>query len=316
LAESTSNAVQTLYNTGGTGSAAATSITSGVTYTGSIFLKKISGSIDWIQITLGANGFGLSQYVNINLSNGSIGNSSGGTARIEAHANGWYRVSWTVTANSTTTSSLTVALVGIQNTNGITRTPIYAGSSSNKFLAAMCQFEAGSFSTSYIPTTTASVVRSADVCSITGSDFSGVFNTTEGSLYAEHYQYGANTYGSIFMAARGDDAGKIQISRNSSTQAYLAIKNNANIENFVYLPSLPVGVVSKSALAYKENDSIGSVNSALSPLDTSVTLGTPIQFLIGHDAVGAGRRHNGAISAIRYYRKRLPAAKLQSLTAP
>jgi hypothetical protein len=176
------------------------------------------------------------------------------------------------------------------------------------------QLEAGSFPTSYIPTTTAPLARSADVCSITGGDFTGMFNATEGTLYAEHYQYGANTYGSIFMAVRGDDAGKIQISRSSSTQAYLAIKDNANNENFVYVPSLPVGVVSKSALAYKANDSIGSVNSALSPLDTSVTLGTPIQFLIGHDNVGAGRRHNGAISAIRYYRKRLPAAKLTQLT--
>ena len=318
VAETVVLSTHVLFNTGGSGTTGATSLINGTNYTGSIFVKKVAGSVDWIQLTLALAGFGGTQYANFNISNGTTGNFAGlaaGTApKIEAFSNGWYRCSITVAATSTTTTSSNLFLTFTNNADTATRLPSYTGSTSNKVLAAMCQFEVGSFPTSYIPTVASSVVRSADVCSITGGSFSNIFNPTEGSLYAEHYQYGANTNGSIFMAARSDDTGKIQISRTSSTQAYLAIKDNANNENFIYTPSLPVGVISKSALAYKANDSIGSVNSALSPLDTSVTLGTPTQFLIGYDTVGAGRRHNGAIAAIRYYKKRLPNAKIQALT--
>ena len=233
------------------------------------------------------------------------------SSRLTNVSGGWYRAELVFTPPSA--AAIIPRIQGTLNPTFTSFSQSYVGTSST-IIAYGIQLEAGSFPTSYIPTVASSVVRSADVCNITGTSFSNIFNLTEGSLFAAHYQYGANTYGNIFMAARTDDSGKIQIARSSSTQAYLSIKDDANFERFIYTPSLPVGVMSKSAIAYKINDSIGSVNNVLSPLDTSVTLGTPIQFLIGRDTVGAGRHHNGAIAAIRYYRKRLPNAKLQALT--
>jgi hypothetical protein len=313
LAESTSNVSQTFGNTGGTGGTSVTSITSGTTYTGSIFLKKISGSIDWVQITLGSAGFGLFQYANINLSNGSIGNSSGGTARVEAHANGWYRVSWTVTANSTTTSSLNVALAGIQNTNGTTRTPIYAGSSSNKFLAAMCQFEIGSFPTSYIPTTTASVVRSADVCSITGSDFSGFYNQSEGTIVGSGLtnQPTTNPTTLLFRSSDGTENNRVQIGMTNvvgqAVRPFIISLGTTTYNNSNGTAS--VGVERKVGTAYKTNDAISAFNGTLGTLDTTVTLPTNTNQAILFTNFGAG-----TISSLRYFKKRLSNEKLQSLT--
>ena len=47
------------------------------------------------------------------------------------------------------------------------------------------QLEAGSFPTSYIPTTTATVTRSADVASITGTNFSSWFNPNQGTFFLD-----------------------------------------------------------------------------------------------------------------------------------
>lgn len=50
------------------------------------------------------------------------------------------------------------------------------------------QLEVGQFPTSYIPTTTAALTRSEDVCSITGSDFTDLWNTSGGTVLVD-YQY-------------------------------------------------------------------------------------------------------------------------------
>jgi hypothetical protein len=318
LAESTSNVFQSFNNTGGAGGTGGTSITSGTTYTGSIFLKKISGSIDWLQITLGANGFGLSQYANINLSNGSIGNSSGGTARVQAHANGWYRVSWTVVANATTSTSLSVVIAGIQNTNGTTRTPQYTGSASNRFLAAMCQFEAGSFPTSYIPTTTASVVRSADVCSITGSDFSGFYNQSEGTLFAgvapqpitqlaAVLLVNTNTFNNIQSISKADGGGSTSGLRWVLTQNPPLVTAATSLDE--------ANVFAKLSMGYKSGDSALYYNNKFGSSTSSVfTSIAPTQMQIG--SRDSQRFINGHISEVKYFKKRLSNEKLQSLTAP
>jgi hypothetical protein len=47
------------------------------------------------------------------------------------------------------------------------------------------QLEAGAFSTSYIPTTTATVTRSADVASISGSNYNSWANNNEGTIFSD-----------------------------------------------------------------------------------------------------------------------------------
>jgi hypothetical protein len=313
ITESTTSGVQTIANSGSTTANGGTSVTTGTTYTGSIFLKKVAGSIDWVQITHGSVGFGTSQYANINLSNGTIGNSSGGTARVETYANGWYRVSWTAVATATTTTSLGVIAVFIQNTNGTTRTPSYAGSTSNKFLAAMAQFEVGSFPTSYIPTTTGSVVRSADVCSIAGSDFTGFWNQNEGTIFADSAHI-ASPFPTTVMANSGANSNQVAIFRQSSSTCTFGVASGglySVTENFSITSNQSVKMIG----AYSSANSRAALNGNLSGLDTSVVVPTNLTRLnIGAAGLASQDFANGHIAAIRYYRKRLQDAKLVTLT--
>ena len=265
-------------------------------HTLSVFAKK--GERNFIVLRLG----GSNDFFNLNT---GVALTNVNSPTITNYGNGWYRC--TVTSSAGTQGSFQMSADGI--------TTIYTGDGTSGIFIWGAQLEAGSFATSYIPTTTASVVRSADVCSIFGTDFTGIWNYDEGTIYAAFDQAPSNTFSSILTAARSDDTGKVQIGRATSSQIYLAIKNNANTETFIYNPTSSITAgLNKSALAYKTNDAIGTINNLSTPLDTSVSLGTPERLLIANDSVGSGRRHNGTINAIRVYKKRLPLSKLQALT--
>ena len=68
ISEAASTAFHALVNLGGTGAANATSVVSGTNYTGSIFVKKVLGSVDWVQLTFGFAGFGSVLFANFNMS--------------------------------------------------------------------------------------------------------------------------------------------------------------------------------------------------------------------------------------------------------
>jgi hypothetical protein len=311
VTENAGGTLHTVLNTGGTGSGQVASVTSGTTYTGSIFLKKVSGSVDWVQVTLASTGFGTSQYVNINISNGTIGNSSGGTARVEAYANGWYRVSWSAAAVTTTSSTGTILAAGVNNTNGTTRVPSYSGSASNKFLAAMAQFEVGAFSTSYIPTTNASVVRSADVCSITGTDFSGLYNQSEGAILTNAFTPASGDR--TVIAVDDNTANEMIRLRTESTNPFFKVTDGGSEIVDIDSGTVSYNTSFKLAGAYKLNDFASSINGGAAVTDTSGTIPT-----VDRMRIGAGQGGNtmcGCVASLRYYKKRLTDSKLQSITA-
>jgi hypothetical protein len=296
-----------------------TSTVLGTVYTGSIFLKKVAGSVDWVQLTFGAVGFGTSQYANFNLSTGAYGLFTGLTAgtvpRIEAFSNGWYRCSITCTATATTTTSAGVCVAFTNNTNPTARLIAYLGRVSNSFLATMCQFEAGSFPTSYIPTTTASVIRSADVCSITGSDFSGMYNQPEGTLVTSSSRTSTNI--NAFIGHYSDNSFNNGFDvRHVSTTQVAALMDVANSNQVASMQvSITAGSVIKQAFSYKLNDCGYSVNGAATITDTSALIPTATRLGIGHTALASPSFYlNGTISSMRYFKKRLANAKLQTIT--
>ena len=171
------------------------------------------------------------------------------------------------------------------------------------------QLEAGSFPTSYIPTTTASVIRSADVCSITGSAFSGFYNQTEGTA--------------LVKTIGGDSASSRDLFRFSETIAPIdsifiagysrfslveigVITNNS--QQFVYFGNLTRNF-EKLSLAYAQNNAAYARNGTIEATDTSVTTSSSItQLFLGEGGI------NGCISSFSYYKKRLSNAKLRALT--
>jgi hypothetical protein len=288
-------------------------------YTGSIFLKKVAGSVEWIQLSFGAGGFGTSQYANFNLSTGAYGSFAGLTAgtvpRIEAFPNGWYRCSITVTAIATTTTSAGVVVAFTNNTDATTRLPSYSGTTANSVLAAMGQLEAGSFPTSYIPTTTAPLTRSADVCNITGGNFTSLYNATEGTFFLTASTFSPNTnIRRIVFATDGTAANRAGFLFNNVGQPTTFVASSGgSLSALIASPVSSITAPVKIAGAYKVDDFAISANGSTVTNDTSGLVG------VGINRLNIGSQNdteliNGHIAAIRYYKKRLPDAKLQALT--
>jgi hypothetical protein len=319
VSETSATSIHTIANSGGITTSPTTLVTSGTVYTGSIFFKKVTGSIDWVQLTFGSAGFGGAQYANFNIGNGTVGNSAGlasGTSpRIEDYGNGWYRCSISVASTSTATT-LNLITAFVNNTNGTTRVPSYAGSTSNQVLASLCQFEAGSFATSYIPTTTGSAARSADVCSITGGDFSGIYNTPEGTLFA------GVTPQSVAQAAVVVGVNTANYINSHFILKADSLTTSAGLR-WVGVSFPPVNIIpstlnaanafAKIAYAYKSGSFAVAYNNILAGTSstTFTSINPTVMRIGGRDD---GLSINGHISEVKYFKKRLPNAKLQALT--
>jgi hypothetical protein len=261
-------------------------------HTLSVFAKK--GERTWIVLRLGAaNTF-------FNLDDGTIAAGSVNSPTITAFGNGWYRCS--VTSSGGTQGQFWLA------TNSTTTS--YTGDGTSGLFLWGAQLEAGSFPTSYIPTVAASAVRSADVCSITGSAFTGFWNPSEGTLFASGV-----TRGYPVMASSGVNSNQIAIFRNSSP-LYMRfdVASGGAYTAQIISATIADGSFNKTAGSYAANDARAAFNGTLGTADITVTVPSNLTTLnIGSQSLGSSP-HNGHIAAIRYFKKRLSNAKLASFT--
>ena len=133
------------------------SVTSGDDYTQTVFAD--SGGYDFIQLT-GSTGFA-AEWVNFNLSNGSVGNSSlsTGLASIVDLGGGIYRCRLSLPATSTTTGGIAISVL---NADTASRLPSFTGDGSSGVNVWGNQFEPLEFASSYMKTEGATASRSAE----------------------------------------------------------------------------------------------------------------------------------------------------------
>ena len=189
------------------------------------------------------------------------------------------------------------------------------------------QLEAGAFASSYIPTTTASVVRSADVCSITGSNFTGMYNQSEGSFAVEYDRSTNQSSGVKFnwmvLAAYNPLAVSTYLVMLSTHSADARVSySNAATNLFIVAPSLlAANTMIKASYGYKSGDFGAARNGAITGTGTTaiptVSAFDRIEFGFSNNGTfgaASGQYLNGHIASIRYFKKRLANAKLQTLT--
>jgi hypothetical protein len=111
---------------------------------------------------------------------GSVVTLNHTSASITAVGNGWYRATITFTEGTGAANRL-IAIEGAIGTS-----ISYTGNGLTAFYLYGAQLEAGAYPTSYIPTTSASVTRNADVISKTG--ISSLIGQTEGTIFVD-FQY-------------------------------------------------------------------------------------------------------------------------------
>jgi hypothetical protein len=283
--------------------------TSGTSYTLTCFFK--AAEITFASLTF-ASGFTGTQINGFyDLSAGSVGAvGAGGAATITPVGNGWYRCSLAITATATASSTVQIRLAASS-----TLAP-FAGNDFDGAYIWGAQLEAGAFATSYIQTVASQVTRSADLASMTGTNFSSWYNQGEGTFYAQFRPAAADFGGNknIFLASDGTTSNFVGLRYPSTgTQTALASTTSAVVQANVVTGTMVAGTSYKLAGAYRANDFAVSRNAGTVGTDTSGTIPVVTQAEIGMLAGAAFGTQT--ISKIAYYPLRVTNAQLQALTS-
>jgi hypothetical protein len=287
----------TIFDTGSTYIYRGATLTTGVAYAISVRVK--AG-------TAPSCSFGVFEDVkfsrNFNLSTNQWA-ASGGSAEftnytVTPNIDGWFLVS----AIYTPTGATGLKSIGFIISGTLTETASFDTP----------QIEAGAFPTSYIPTTTGTLARSADVCSVTTAGWSNAGNDT---MVAEYFV--RNFLSGSIVLEGGPLVSWMSVSftgvnqqRNIYRHGGTSNRVDANSDaNSVSLTS-----INKIALTSGEQIALnGSLSQTLFGDPTQSDISTILNIGRRSDFGGANYL-NGHIASIRYYRKRLPDAKLQALT--
>jgi hypothetical protein len=186
------------------------------------------------------------------------------------------------------------------------------------------QLEAGSFPTSYIPTTTGTLARSADVCNITGGNFNNFYNQSEGTLFANSRSFAPQPLAlpsrRVVTASDGTSGNRVAIGNiaegfvDAGLSQVFIVATGGSVQATLGISGLTLSSINKTVGAYKQNDFAVSTNGSAVVTDATGLVATSLNRLdIGNQF--SGDFLCGHIAAIRYYKKRLPNAKLQALTA-
>lgn len=176
------------------------------------------------------------------------------------------------------------------------------------------QVEAGSFPTSYIPTTSAAATRAADVAVMTGANFSSWYRQDEGTLFAE--------VGDALTPSATSAAPCIASINDNSAANRLGIFQTATARRFIVnsgaTTSAQIDVSGtaafKSAAAYKTDSFAFATNGQTGTEDTAGAVPvTPIQLNIGSDRTSINVI-SGHIRRLAYFPRRLANSELQALT--
>jgi len=228
------------------------------------------------------------------------------TATIEDAGSGWYRVT------ATNTTSDAIAYTTFQAAASGTS----VGGSGTFYLWG-AQLEAGNYSTSYIPTTSASVTRNADVISKTG--ISSLIGQTEGVFYSEFTCDFKNPNGAIPIYLKGSGNSysySTYVQMGASNFNVIVYSNNA-AQLSLNSGTLTDGQMVKMAFAYKANDFVLYINGNQA---SSYNGGTPS---IGMYAIDFGTyyaapdtfQYDGSIKSFALWTTRLTNTQLAQLTS-
>ena len=241
-----------------------------------------------------------------NLTTG-VNNITGGTATAVFVGNGWWRLSATF-ATPASGSNVLYHIFGPSINNTISA---YAGTAGSGIYIWGAQLEAGAFPTSYIPTTTAAVTRSADVASITGSAFSGWYRQDEGTMFAEGSTFNTSAASCLVSIDDTTVSNRIQLRRSPDASKLRMVSSGGAIDATL-TTGTALGLNKIAAGVAVSNQNLVS-NGVLATGITSITpMPTVTQARIGSGT--ASSVFNGTIRRLTYWPQRLANSTLQQIT--
>ena len=308
------------------------SITAGAIHTMSVYVKAAERNAVTLRILDNTN---YSNAIVLNISNisaGTILNAYAvGTATyinssVTAMPNSWLRISLTGIVSPTTT-----AFMIIINAQDAALGGSYLGILGSGIYVWGAQLEAGTYATSYIPTTSGSgavtraadtstsaqATRAQDAITIVGTNFSNWYNPQEGTLYAEVKYLGgligtaAELNRIALDGAVNINTMRLRVVRDAATpQADTVVfaEGISQMDSAGLVPVL-VNTTYKRALAYANNNAQPCVNSVLDGSAVGVFT-VPVVTRLSIPGTSTAMH----VARIAYYPKRLSNTELQALT--
>lgn len=283
--------------TGGTG-----------TYAWTVFAKQGAGTRSLRVRLADSNGFIASVF--FNFATESLYNiTAGATATVQKLPDGWYRICATASASGNN------PFMGLYMVEAGQTPTTYQGDGTSSIYVWGMQIEAGSFPTSYIPTTTAAATRAAEEAM--ANSIGAFFNQTEGTFvigggsdYGASASLNATRYGVLSDG-----------SNNSRIILYghlLTLVESGVAENHASLASSNTNILGRRMRAWAYSSAGSAVAGAgeLATLATAVAVPAVDRLSLGNNSPytnGAGL--NGHIARLAYFPKRLSNTDLQRLTA-
>jgi hypothetical protein len=279
-------------------------VTLGSATTFSIFVKYFD--VQWIQIMTSGD---VNHYANFDVQNGVLGNVGSSTeAEIEDYGNGWYRiVAKFVSGTFAGQPRLYKISSGVRPWAG-------GDGGAGSYYMWGGQQEVGTFQTSYIPTTSSTVTRIADVCENAGT--SATFNDAEGVLFVEISAL-ADDQTSRGIAIDGDGSTEnrviIQYQPSFSNQIRALLKNNDNSGVELTYVLSDITESAKIAFKYKSGDLALWVNGVERDTSSDTIFLSNLQEL-SFDNGRSSNNFYGKCKQLIYFNEALTDSELETLT--
>lgn len=254
-----------------------------------------------------------SKYVNINITNFFTGTYTQSVAagctlhsvKIERTFNDFFCVEIEFTLGTAETSIIcrTVILSGGFGT--------YAGTVGYGLYIWGQELKA--LSGSYIPTVASTVTRSADTCTLSGTNFSGIFNPSGFGVYVEFY---GNTVGTTTVLEFSNASGDRIVLSNFYVSFTIEIFIANVSTRALLLPPISSDTLCKVAITWDNSNTLVCTASNSVYIDTVDLSGTvlpvPTQLTVGHDSANSNHL-NKEISDLVLFSRRLTDAELTYL---
>lgn len=272
-------------------------VTAGSVYTLSVFAKLGIGSTRRAYLRYagaGSAGF-VFDFVNEVMTDISATNMV--SKSFQKLKNGWYRLTLTVQAASTTN-----AIFRLQLANGTAS--VYTGDGTSGVYFWGAQFEQGSFPTSYIPTTSSAVTRQADAALLQGTAFSQWFNAAKGSFLSLAMSLPGNSARRVFSVSDGTSSNymqMIQSDTSGSTSSVFEIRTSGTTHSTLNPSVVHSQSLRSCSVRYGTNNFALSYNGSGVITDTTGAVPSVNRLYIGND-LGTNQL-NGWIYRLSYFPK-------------
>ena len=260
-------------------------------YTFSCFLKK--GSLDKAFLAFDATA---SQSVVFDLTNGTVFSEGSGvtSSSIVEYSNGWYKCSFTHTPTTTT------RLYRLGTYNGSIS---YTGTGTDFVYIFGAQVEAGSYPTSYIPTSGSAATRTQDSCLNGGT--TSEFNDSEGVLFIESQALANDLSYRFISICDGTTNNRVLISHNTvSNQIRADVIVSGSTQATMTTNSYTITDNHKIAIKYKTNDFALWVDGTEVSTDTfgnTFPSGTLSEINFDNGTLGASFYYEGKLKQLIYF---------------